>query len=52
MSGVEYVEGSEPMAYPEFPGVREAVRQLHLKGEERDGLFVHCVTSVAGTDHM
>jgi len=31
-------------AHPEFPGVREAVRELRLEGEEREGLFIHRVT--------
>lgn len=31
-------------AHPEFPGVKEAVSDLRLGGEERDGLFVHRVT--------
>jgi predicted O-methyltransferase YrrM len=31
-------------AHPDFPGVSEAVRELQLAGEERDGLFVHRVT--------
>jgi len=26
--------------HPDYPGVREAVRQLELSGEERGGLFV------------
>jgi predicted O-methyltransferase YrrM len=30
-------------AHPEFPGVKEAVRDLRLGGGERDGLFVHRV---------
>lgn len=29
--------------HPQYPGVREAVRELGLAGEERDGLFVHRV---------
>jgi hypothetical protein len=29
--------------HPEFPGVKAAVDQLGLEGEERDGLFVHRV---------
>jgi Methyltransferase domain len=31
----------DDFTHPEFPGVREAVQQLGLKGEEREGLFVH-----------
>ena len=30
--------------HPKYPGVREAVRELGLEGEERQGLFVHHVT--------
>jgi hypothetical protein len=37
-------------AHPEFPGAREAVQQLRLDVEEQDGLFMHCITSTAGTD--
>ncbi len=33
--------------HPEFPGVKEAVGELRLGGEERDGLFVHRVTQQA-----
>lgn len=29
--------------HPDFPGVREAVGELGLEGEERDGMFVHRV---------
>jgi predicted O-methyltransferase YrrM len=29
--------------HPDFPGVKEAVSDLRLEGEERDGLFVHRV---------
>jgi Methyltransferase domain len=29
--------------HPDFPGVKEAVGELRLAGEERDGLFVHRV---------
>lgn len=36
--------------HPEFPGVREAVKQLRLNGEEQDGLFLHLITSTVGTD--
>jgi len=35
--------------HPEFPGVREAVGELGLEGEERDGLFVHRVIKQAQT---
>lgn len=35
----------DDFAHPEFPGVREAILQLGLEGEERDGLFVHRITS-------
>ncbi len=35
----------DDFTHPEFPGVREAVQQLGLDGEERDGLFVHRITS-------
>jgi hypothetical protein len=28
-------------SHPDFPGVREAIDQLGLDGEQRDGLFVH-----------
>ncbi len=34
-------------AHPDFPGVREAVSDLRLDGEEHDGLFVHRVTRSA-----
>lgn len=30
-------------AHPDFPGVGEAVRELQLEGEQRDGLFIHRV---------
>ena len=33
-------------AHPDFPGVREAVEQLQLDGEERAGVFVHWIKSV------
>ena len=36
----------DDFAHPEFPGVREAILQLGLEGEERDGLFVHRITSL------
>jgi len=29
--------------HPDYPGVREAVRELRLEGEERQGMFVHRV---------
>jgi hypothetical protein len=32
-------------SHPEFPGVREAIKELGLDGEEREGLFVHHVRS-------
>lgn len=28
-------------SHPEFPGIREAIEELGLEGEERDGLFIH-----------
>jgi hypothetical protein len=28
-------------SHPEFPGVREAIEELRLEGEERNGLFIH-----------
>jgi predicted O-methyltransferase YrrM len=28
-------------SHPEFPGVREAIEELRLDGEEKEGLFVH-----------
>lgn len=28
-------------SHPDFPGVREAIQQLDLDGEEKDGLFIH-----------
>jgi hypothetical protein len=31
-------------AHPDFPGVKEAISEMQLDGEERDGLFVHRVT--------
>jgi predicted O-methyltransferase YrrM len=34
--------------HPDFPGVREAVSELGLDGEERDGMFVH---RIARPDH-
>ena len=34
----------DDFTHPEFPGVREAVEQLGLTGEHREGLFVHRVT--------
>jgi predicted O-methyltransferase YrrM len=38
----------DDFTHPEYPGVREAVRDLRLAGEEREGLFVHeTSTSVA-----
>ncbi|MDQ6745785.1 MAG: class I SAM-dependent methyltransferase [Actinomycetota bacterium] len=34
----------DDFTHPDYPGVREAVEQLSLQGEEREGLFVHRVT--------
>ncbi len=31
----------DDFTHPDFPGVAEAVQQLGLEGEEREGLFVH-----------
>lgn len=36
-------------AHPDFPGVREAVTELRLQGEERDGLFIHRVAAQTDT---
>lgn len=33
----------DDFAHPDYPGVREAVEQLSLRGEEHEGLFVHRV---------
>ena len=30
-------------AHPDYPGVREAVEALGLRGQEHGGLFVHCI---------
>jgi predicted O-methyltransferase YrrM len=35
----------DDFAHPDFPGVRDAVLQLKLEGEQREGLFVHQVTT-------
>jgi predicted O-methyltransferase YrrM len=35
----------DDFAHPQFPGVRDAVLELKLEGEQREGLFVHRVTA-------
>jgi Methyltransferase domain len=34
----------DDFTHPEYPGIRRAVEQLRLQGEEIEGLFVHRVT--------
>jgi predicted O-methyltransferase YrrM len=34
----------DDFTHPEYPGIRDAVMQLRLEGEEREGLFVHRVS--------
>lgn len=36
-------------AHPDFAGVKEAVTELRLQGEERDGLFIHRFTPQSDT---
>jgi hypothetical protein len=31
----------DDVTHPEYPGVREALRELGLQGDVRDGLFIH-----------
>lgn len=35
----------DDFAHPQYPGVREAVQELDLEGDERAGLFVHVTGS-------
>lgn len=37
----------DDFGHPEYPGVEEAVRSLGLEGEQRQGLFVHRVSTLA-----
>jgi predicted O-methyltransferase YrrM len=34
----------DDFTHPDYPGIREAVQQLALQGEEHEGLFVHRVS--------